>query len=141
MGPDLVIMPMTAKNVGHLVRERDIVLLADDNHAARARLDRHVATLRDATLISGGNVDELFLGLPCRLKFASVAIRVLRLDLAISADGDQTALGIRRHRLHHQTAAWNDGAGGCKQGQGLVACAGQLAAWVRLREHQGRDPL
>jgi hypothetical protein len=28
---------------------------AIDNHAARALLDRHVATLRDATLVSGGN--------------------------------------------------------------------------------------
>ncbi len=30
-------------------------MLAVDNHAARALLDRHVATLADATLISGGN--------------------------------------------------------------------------------------
>lgn len=46
---------VTSDNVGHLVREGDIVLLAVDNHPARALLDRHVATLRDATLISGGN--------------------------------------------------------------------------------------
>ena len=38
-----------------IVREGDIVLLAVDNHAARALVDRHVATLEDATLISGGN--------------------------------------------------------------------------------------
>ncbi len=46
---------VTPDNVGHLVREGDIVLLAVDNHAGRALLDRHVATLADATLISGGN--------------------------------------------------------------------------------------
>ncbi len=51
---------VTADNVGHLVREGDIVLLAVDNHAGRALLDWHVATLADATLadatlISGGN--------------------------------------------------------------------------------------
>ena len=44
-----------ADNVGLIVREGDIVLLAVDNHPTRALVDRHVATLRDATLISGGN--------------------------------------------------------------------------------------
>jgi molybdopterin/thiamine biosynthesis adenylyltransferase len=42
-------------NVGHVVREGDLVLLAVDNHPTRALVDRHVATLSDATLISGGN--------------------------------------------------------------------------------------
>ena len=46
---------VTAANVGLVVREGDLVLLAVDNHPARATIDRHVATLRDATLISGGN--------------------------------------------------------------------------------------
>ena len=46
---------VTGANVGHVVREGDLVLLAVDNHPARALIDRHVATLRDATLISGGN--------------------------------------------------------------------------------------
>ena len=46
---------VTSANVGHVVREGDLVLLAVDNHPARALVDRHVATLRDATLISGGN--------------------------------------------------------------------------------------
>jgi len=46
---------VTAANVGLVVREGDLVLLAVDNHPARALIDRHVATLRDATLISGGN--------------------------------------------------------------------------------------
>ena len=55
LGVQVVADHVTADNVGHLVREGDIVLLAVDNHAARALLDRHVATLRDATLISGGN--------------------------------------------------------------------------------------
>lgn len=55
LGVQVVPFHVTADNVGHLVREGDTILLAVDNHAARARLDRHVATLRDATLISGGN--------------------------------------------------------------------------------------
>jgi molybdopterin/thiamine biosynthesis adenylyltransferase len=55
LGVQVVAVHVTTDNVGHLVREGDIVLLAVDNHAARALLDRHVATLRDATLISGGN--------------------------------------------------------------------------------------
>jgi molybdopterin/thiamine biosynthesis adenylyltransferase len=46
---------VTAANVGLVVREGDLVLLAVDNHPARAIIDRHVASLRDATLISGGN--------------------------------------------------------------------------------------
>ncbi|NJD28472.1 MAG: hypothetical protein FIA92_09255, partial [Chloroflexi bacterium] len=46
---------VTGANVGHVVRERDLVLLAVDNHPTRALVDRHVATLSDATLISGGN--------------------------------------------------------------------------------------
>ena len=46
---------VTGANIGLIVREGDLVLLAVDNHPARALVDRHVATLRDATLISGGN--------------------------------------------------------------------------------------
>ena len=46
---------VSSANVGHVVREGDVVLLAVDNHPARALVDRHVATLREATLISGGN--------------------------------------------------------------------------------------
>jgi molybdopterin/thiamine biosynthesis adenylyltransferase len=42
-------------NVGVIVREGDIVLLAVDNHRARAIVDRHLGSLDDATLISGGN--------------------------------------------------------------------------------------
>jgi len=42
-------------NVGVIVREGDVVLLAVDNHRTRALVDRHVATLDNATLISGGN--------------------------------------------------------------------------------------
>ncbi len=46
---------VTCANVGHVVREGDVVLLAVDNHPARALVDRRVAALSDATLISGGN--------------------------------------------------------------------------------------
>ena len=42
-------------NVRSIVREGDIVLLAVDNHRARALVDRHLGSLSDATLISGGN--------------------------------------------------------------------------------------
>ena len=42
-------------NVRQIVREGDIVLLAVDNHRTRALVDRHVASLDTATLISGGN--------------------------------------------------------------------------------------
>ena len=42
-------------NVTMIVREGDVVLLAVDNHATRALVDRHVASLAEATLISGGN--------------------------------------------------------------------------------------
>lgn len=42
-------------NVRSIVREGDIVLLAVDNHRTRALVDRHVASLETATLISGGN--------------------------------------------------------------------------------------
>jgi molybdopterin/thiamine biosynthesis adenylyltransferase len=46
---------VTGANVGHVVREGDVVLLAVDNHPARALVDRRIAALSDATLISGGN--------------------------------------------------------------------------------------
>jgi molybdopterin/thiamine biosynthesis adenylyltransferase len=42
-------------NVRSIVREGDIVLLAVDNHRARALVDRHLGSLDDGTLISGGN--------------------------------------------------------------------------------------
>ena len=42
-------------NVRSIVREGDLVLLAVDNHRARALVDRHLGALDDATLISGGN--------------------------------------------------------------------------------------
>jgi molybdopterin/thiamine biosynthesis adenylyltransferase len=44
-------------NVRSIVREGDVVLLAVDNHRARALVDRHIGSLEDATLISGGNDD------------------------------------------------------------------------------------
>jgi molybdopterin/thiamine biosynthesis adenylyltransferase len=44
-------------NVGAIVRDGDIVLLAVDNHRTRALVDRHVASLDNATLINGGNAE------------------------------------------------------------------------------------
>jgi molybdopterin/thiamine biosynthesis adenylyltransferase len=55
LGVSVITEHVTEANVGLVVREGDIVLLAVDNHPARALVDRHVATLRDAKLISGGN--------------------------------------------------------------------------------------
>jgi molybdopterin/thiamine biosynthesis adenylyltransferase len=46
---------VTPANVGFVVREGDLCLLAVDNHPARALVDRHIAGLTDVTLISGGN--------------------------------------------------------------------------------------
>ena len=46
---------VTPDNVGLVVREGDLVLLAVDNHPTRALVDRHIAGLSDVTLISGGN--------------------------------------------------------------------------------------
>jgi molybdopterin/thiamine biosynthesis adenylyltransferase len=42
-------------NVRSIVREGDVVLLAVDNHRARALVDRHLGSLDDGTLINGGN--------------------------------------------------------------------------------------
>ncbi len=45
-------------NVAGLVRDGDVVLLAVDNHWTRLVVDRHLASLGEVTLISGGN-DEI----------------------------------------------------------------------------------
>ena len=45
-------------NVGDVVRQGDVVLLAVDNHRTRALVDHHICSLAEATLISGGN-DEI----------------------------------------------------------------------------------
>lgn len=46
---------VTPENVAQVVRDRDCVLLACDNHATRHVVGRHCATLEHVTLISGGN--------------------------------------------------------------------------------------
>ena len=46
---------VTPANVGLVVREGDLCLLAVDNHRTRALVDRHIAELTEVTLISGGN--------------------------------------------------------------------------------------
>jgi hypothetical protein len=46
---------VTTANVGFVVREGDLCLLAVDNHPTRALVDRHIAGLTEVTLISGGN--------------------------------------------------------------------------------------
>ncbi len=46
---------VTAANIRHLITAGDVVFLMVDNHASRHLVDEHAATLRDLTLISGGN--------------------------------------------------------------------------------------
>jgi molybdopterin/thiamine biosynthesis adenylyltransferase len=46
---------LTEANVAEVIRDGDAVLLAVDNHWTRFVVDRHLATLDDVTLISGGN--------------------------------------------------------------------------------------
>jgi len=47
---------VTSENIGQLIQERDVVLLAVDNHATRKLVNDYCAAqLRDVCLISGGN--------------------------------------------------------------------------------------
>jgi hypothetical protein len=46
---------VTPENVGLIVTEGDVVLMAVDNHATRRLVGRTVETLRDVVLLSGGN--------------------------------------------------------------------------------------
>jgi molybdopterin/thiamine biosynthesis adenylyltransferase len=46
---------LTEANAAAVIRDGDIVLLAVDNHWTRFVVDRHLATLDEVTLISGGN--------------------------------------------------------------------------------------
>jgi len=46
---------LTEANVATVIRDGDAVLLAVDNHWTRFVVDRHLATLDEVTLISGGN--------------------------------------------------------------------------------------
>jgi hypothetical protein len=46
---------VTPENIGRLILEGDVVLLAVDNHATRKLVNDHCATLGTVTLFSGGN--------------------------------------------------------------------------------------
>ena len=46
---------LTEANVADIIRDGDAVLLAVDNHWTRFVVDKHLATLDEVTLISGGN--------------------------------------------------------------------------------------
>jgi molybdopterin/thiamine biosynthesis adenylyltransferase len=46
---------LTEANVATVIRDGDVVLLAVDNHWTRFVVDKHLATLDEVTLISGGN--------------------------------------------------------------------------------------
>ncbi|MGO8760976.1 MAG: ThiF family adenylyltransferase [Desulfobaccales bacterium] len=49
---------VTEDNVARLIGEGEMVFLMVDNHASRHLVSRHVSTLADLTLISGGNDEE-----------------------------------------------------------------------------------
>jgi molybdopterin/thiamine biosynthesis adenylyltransferase len=49
---------VTDDNVGRLLGAGDIVFLMVDNHASRNLVSRHVSSLADVSLISGGNDEE-----------------------------------------------------------------------------------
>lgn len=57
--PEIVVTPFPAfvnsANAASVVREGDVVFVAVDNHTSRKLLDEHASTLRNVTLISGGN--------------------------------------------------------------------------------------
>ena len=46
---------VTEDNVAHLIGEGEVVFLMVDNHASRHLVSRHVSSLADLSLISGGN--------------------------------------------------------------------------------------
>jgi len=46
---------LNVDNVGEVIEEGDIVLMCVDNHKTRKIISDHVSTLKDVTLISGGN--------------------------------------------------------------------------------------
>ena len=46
---------LTEANVATVIRDGDVVLMAVDNHWTRSIVDRHLASLDDVMLISGGN--------------------------------------------------------------------------------------
>ena len=46
---------VTEDNVGRLIGEGEVVFLMVDNHASRHLVSRHVSSLSDLSLISGGN--------------------------------------------------------------------------------------
>jgi hypothetical protein len=58
-GSTLTIEPLpeyvTPENVGTIVTDGDLVLMAVDNHATRRLIGRTIEGLRDVTLLSGGN--------------------------------------------------------------------------------------
>jgi molybdopterin/thiamine biosynthesis adenylyltransferase len=46
---------VTTENVGRLIQNKDIVILAVDNHTTRKLVNDHCASLQECVLISGGN--------------------------------------------------------------------------------------
>lgn len=75
------------ESIGRLVQEKDIVLLAVDNHATRRCVSDFCATLADTCLISGGNdgVGEDAGGRSLRGTFGNVQIQLRRAGEELSA--------------------------------------------------------
>jgi molybdopterin/thiamine biosynthesis adenylyltransferase len=72
---------VTPENIGRLARERDVLLVAVDRHAARKLLSDYCGTLRDVCLISAGNdgIGQDSTGRTLRGTFANVQVYV-RID-------------------------------------------------------------
>jgi molybdopterin/thiamine biosynthesis adenylyltransferase len=94
-------------NVGDVVRDGDVILLAVDNHRTRALVDRHICSLAEATLISGGN-DEI-----------DGNVQLVRRRKGVSLDGTLS-------EIHPEIATATDGPAG---GEG---CAARVAERPQL---------
>lgn len=82
---------VTPENLGRLVREDDIVILAVDNHATRKLVNDRCAALQNVCLISGGNdgVGKDDSGAARRGTYGNVQIFLRR-------DGADVSLGLAR---------------------------------------------
>lgn len=86
---------VTQKNIDRLVREKDHVFLAVDNHATRRLISHHCARLRDIVLISGGNdgVEKDASGRELRGTYGNCQIYIRR-------DGEDLSPSLTRY--HHE---------------------------------------
>jgi len=85
-----------AENVAQAVNEKSLVVMAVDNHPARAVVARHAATLRDICVLSAGN-DKWDGNVHVYLRRAgrdmSVPLIERHPEIGISRSGDRATLG------------------------------------------------